>query len=164
MNSSWVYILKQDDEVVYVGQTSLKNGVHVRVSSHKKDKVFNSVSSIEVSKEEMMRLETDLIIKHMPKYNKKINTVDLYKTVPWIVNNITNNLSRQIKNAITESIQYSEGYVNGMVKVGEYEYCDKDNSLLIIKSLTEGDFAENLLSNIANELNRDLSTQETKKD
>jgi hypothetical protein len=69
LNGSFVYLLLQNNEVVYVGQT---NSVGSRVSSHSRDKEFDRVSAIPVSKEQRLALESALIRILKPKYNKTI--------------------------------------------------------------------------------------------
>ena len=62
----FVYILKQDDEIVDVGCT--KN-LHQRMPCHKK-KVHNNVEVLKhKTKDTAMYYERQLIVKHFPKYN-----------------------------------------------------------------------------------------------
>lgn len=72
----FVYKLFNQGSVVYVGQTiSLEN----RIGQHRLDKVFDKVSAVEVeSKEDMDGLESYLILKYQPDYNKNCN-LDLAK-------------------------------------------------------------------------------------
>lgn len=72
----FVYKLFNEGSVVYIGQsTNLEN----RISHHRMDKIFDNVVVVEVdSKEDMDGLESYLILKYMPKYNKACN-LDLAK-------------------------------------------------------------------------------------
>lgn len=71
LRSSYVYLLKADGVVVYVGQT---NTPHVRIVTHQREgvKVFDSweVKSVDpcFSSDE----EAELIFVHQPKYNKLV--------------------------------------------------------------------------------------------
>ena len=65
-----VYFLKQDDEIVYVGQSvNLKE----RIKSHKYDeaKEFNNHSFIECEKDKLNEVENAYILKHNPVFNIK---------------------------------------------------------------------------------------------
>jgi predicted GIY-YIG superfamily endonuclease len=62
----FVYILKQDDQIVYVGCT--KN-LHQRMRCHK-NKIHNNVEVVKYkTKYIAMYYERQLIVKHFPKYN-----------------------------------------------------------------------------------------------
>lgn len=64
----YVYVLFQENTVVYVGLTTNLNS---RINSHKSSKVFDSVDYYELSSNDQMRsLETYLIHLYNPKYNK----------------------------------------------------------------------------------------------
>ena len=62
---SGIYLLINDNEVVYVGKT--ENGLR-RIMQHN-DKIFNKYSFIEVPPEELDYYEDFYIIKYQPKYN-----------------------------------------------------------------------------------------------
>lgn len=62
---SGIYLLINDEEVVYVGQT--KNGLR-RIMQHN-NKVFNKYSFIETSLDELDYYEDIYIMKFQPKYN-----------------------------------------------------------------------------------------------
>ena len=62
-----IYLLKQDDLIVYVGKS--KN-IETRVPQHKLSlKEFTSYDIIECNEDEMYNLEISYIKKHCPKYN-----------------------------------------------------------------------------------------------
>lgn len=64
-----VYLLINNDEVVYVGQT--KNGLR-RIMQHY-DKIFNKYSFIETTLEDLDYYEDLYIMKYQPKYNNFYN-------------------------------------------------------------------------------------------
>jgi len=66
---SGVYILYQDEEVVYVGQSRF---IFNRIQTHilDRDKKFNYVEFMFFPKDRLDDLEMFLIKKHKPKYNK----------------------------------------------------------------------------------------------
>lgn len=66
---SAVYLLFDDDEVVYVGQTT--NGLR-RLLQHN-DKIFNKYAIIETSVEELEYYEDYYMMKYKPKYNNNYN-------------------------------------------------------------------------------------------
>jgi hypothetical protein len=153
MNQSYVYLLKQDDEIVYVGQTAMLDGVATRAKDHKRDKVFNSVSSIKVNQEDMLRLETQMIVEHRPIYNKKIALVDLYRTIPWIGKEVAKTVSEEVYRVVMKNIQSSKHYQDGIIKIGRYEYCDVESSSLVIDSILDSGLIETIKSNILKSLN-----------
>ena len=68
----YVYALWKDDEIIYVGKSI---NVIPRVSTHLKDKDFDSYSYIELNgKNEMDFIESRLILKLQPKLNKTLPT------------------------------------------------------------------------------------------
>ena len=65
-----VYILYKNDEIVYVGQTKQ---LLFRIGNHSKTKDFDQFSYISCeSYEEMMDIETALILELQPKYNHRV--------------------------------------------------------------------------------------------
>lgn len=62
-----IYLLKNKNEVVYVGQSV---NIHRRVEQHK-DKDFDNYDFIECEKALLNCTEEFYILKHNPKYNKK---------------------------------------------------------------------------------------------
>lgn len=68
---SFLYFLYDGDELAYVGQT--RHGVMSRIMSHKKDKVFDSISYIKrVPEEDLSDLEATFIMRYRPKYNTSL--------------------------------------------------------------------------------------------
>lgn len=66
-----VYLLYKNDEIVYVGQTTQ---LFIRINNHSKTKDFDQFSYISCkSYEEMMDIETALILELQPKYNQKLS-------------------------------------------------------------------------------------------
>jgi hypothetical protein len=63
-----VYVLKQGDEVVYVGQTVNLSG---RISSHRCTKAFDSCQWAPVPREDLNRVEAALIEHFNPRLNKQ---------------------------------------------------------------------------------------------
>lgn len=64
------FLLDDDDNVVYVGQT--KNGI-VRPLSHKRSKDFSRVFIKYTKEEELDKEENKYIVKYQPKYNNQLN-------------------------------------------------------------------------------------------
>jgi hypothetical protein len=68
-----LYYLYIDDEVVYIGQSKDVNEhtQYLRISQHRKDKVFNRYRITKIPKELDLKLcETYEILKHKPVLNK----------------------------------------------------------------------------------------------
>ena len=61
-----VYFLKQDDNIVYVGQS---RDMEKRIGQHK-NKTFNDVSFLECEPNVLYEMESNYIIQHQPMYNK----------------------------------------------------------------------------------------------
>lgn len=71
LKTFYVYALYDEDEVVYIGQTSQ---LEYRLKAHGKNKDFNKYSFITCgSYDEMIEIETNLIIELQPKYNSKVS-------------------------------------------------------------------------------------------
>ena len=67
LNNFCVYALWDNDEIVYVGQSTQ---LGQRIMAHTKDKLFDSYSFFDCkSFEEMDSIESALIIQLQPKYN-----------------------------------------------------------------------------------------------
>lgn len=75
-NNTFVYLLLNDEEVVYVGQTT--QGLK-RIEQHQKEKkkIFNNYKIISCIKKDLNELENFYILKYQPKYNKKLNSVNV---------------------------------------------------------------------------------------
>jgi len=65
-----VYLLKSQDEVVYVGMAKNISCAHNRVYCHERDKIFDFVDFIDCEPEGVEDIENNLILKYLPKYNK----------------------------------------------------------------------------------------------
>jgi len=70
----YIYHLKDEDEIVYVGQSVNKKGMMGRFSSHCVDKEFDDTSFYEVDDDKLDQTEADEIIKYTPKYNTSLPT------------------------------------------------------------------------------------------
>ena len=83
-SANYVYMLKSEGNVVYVGKT---RSIRTRLANHVSDKHFDSFSVIECAERNMGEIEVHYIKKHTPKYNKKdhclpsILTVDVERGV-----------------------------------------------------------------------------------
>jgi len=65
-----VYLLKDNDNVVYVGQTTM--GLK-RMLGHFEDKVFDTIVVKEIPEGiNLLIIEAEYIMKYLPKYNRKI--------------------------------------------------------------------------------------------
>ena len=93
-----VYLLFDDyRDVIYVGQT---RNLKTRIYQHILDgKPFSQFECIPCTEDEVTNLEAEYIIKHNPKLNTKLPTVDKYKTIT------------QARNIILEAIKGKEGQV-----------------------------------------------------
>lgn len=65
---SFIYLLWDDDEIVYVGKTI--QDIETRIRSHINKKAFDSYSYMEVNPTILSDLEMYLITSLKPKYNK----------------------------------------------------------------------------------------------
>jgi len=82
--SGFIYKLKRDGEIVYVGQSGTERGAKSRVLSHKHgeyQKVFDDYELYEVKGRKLNQVEADEIMKHKPVYNKRLPSNDTYITV-----------------------------------------------------------------------------------
>lgn len=79
MNKVYIYYLKQDDEIVYVGQT-INPGLRIQDHRYDKNKQFNNVKYMAVNEEEADYIECEEIRRHSPKYNRQGNN---HKYVPY---------------------------------------------------------------------------------
>lgn len=67
VNDACVYFLLNENEVVYIGQTTKEN----RPFAHEKDKEFTDVYFIPVKYPYNLKLEQNLLSKYTTKYNKQ---------------------------------------------------------------------------------------------
>lgn len=70
----FIYFLLDNNEVVYVGQTT--QGLS-RPFSHHRDKTFNEIRLIYCKADQLDELENKYILKYNPKYNKIINCTNI---------------------------------------------------------------------------------------
>lgn len=99
---SGIYLLINNTEVVYVGQT--KNGLK-RIMQHS-DKVFNKYSFIEAPPEELNYYEDLYIMKYQPKYNNfysyyRISIDSAYRQLKYDIKKKIN--INQFKNILIEN-------------------------------------------------------------
>lgn len=87
--TTFIYFLLKDNEVVYVGQT--KQGI-ARPFSHK-DKVFDEIKILYCEKEQLDVWENRFIQKYKPIYNKKSNYV-----VQWSLLRVRNQIRKITSN------------------------------------------------------------------
>lgn len=85
----FVYFLIQDEEVVYVGQTT--KGI-IRPISHLNDKIFNSIRIMYCETKNLGKLEHEYILKYNPLYNKTKNIYNRNNTVKFISKNYSERL------------------------------------------------------------------------
>ena len=74
-NKMYIYFLKNNNEIVYVGMTTSLYG---RITAHGYDKIFDSVEYIEVPGEDAKFIEYYFIQKYLPEYNKGTYPVNGY--------------------------------------------------------------------------------------
>jgi len=67
--SSYIYLLKNNEEVVYVGQSVSFKSLLGRIHTHRSSKVFDGFSFIKTNKEDLDAHEATTIVKYSPKYN-----------------------------------------------------------------------------------------------
>jgi len=83
-SSGFIYKLKRDGVVVYVGQSKTEEGVKYRVSSHascKPIKIFDDFECYPVEGVNLNEIETEEIIRLNPEYNKRLPSNKSYITV-----------------------------------------------------------------------------------
>ncbi len=71
----YIYILKRDGVVVYVGQSKNKKSLRGRINRHSKDKDFDSWACRETN--DLDSEEGKYIIQYLPEYNLSMPTNDL---------------------------------------------------------------------------------------
>ena len=110
----FIYFLLKDNNLVYVGKSN--NGILGRISSHIKDKDFDSAYYVASSSEELLdEYEKKYIIKYKPKYNKNV----FYRDVPVeIVDLKTLKVHKWTKNDMIENIGCSISAVNRLFSGG----------------------------------------------
>lgn len=80
----FIYTLKNNGRVVYVGQSITKKALEDRLTSHscgRESKVFDSHEYYKVDGCNLNEAEAAEIIKHTPKYNKRLPNNNTYITV-----------------------------------------------------------------------------------
>lgn len=82
-----VYFLVENNEVVYVGQST---DIASRIRKHQSDKFFNKVFYIECRKERLNEIENYFIISFNPEYNRTHNAVIAINKFRLHNNNLTN--------------------------------------------------------------------------
>lgn len=65
--SSYLYFLYQGKDIVYIGQSC---NLLDRISTHRRDKSFDSIACKEVPKRDLLKIETININYYAPMYNK----------------------------------------------------------------------------------------------
>lgn len=107
---SAVYLLINNDEVIYVGQT--QNGLK-RIMQHN-DKDFNKYAFIETPPEELNYYEDLYIMKYQPKYN------NLYNSLRISVNSCYNKLKYNIKKEMNIH-QFKEYIIKNDIKIEKFK-------------------------------------------
>ena len=72
MSIGYIYKLKNNSRIVYVGQASSDKCLSQRLRSHKHDKVFDGFDVEECELGELSLREAELILRHKPVYNKSL--------------------------------------------------------------------------------------------
>lgn len=83
-SSGFIYKLKRNGVVVYVGQSNSKKGVDFRVASHKSGedkKIFDDYEVTHISNSNLNETEAREIINENPMYNKRLPSNSAYITV-----------------------------------------------------------------------------------
>ena len=91
MKTIGIYLLKKNEEIVYVGQSI---DIDLRIKTHKKEaiKEFDSIHIIKCSRENLDSAEAFYIHYYMPKYNKKLYEIRVETNPPR-----TNNFKQKTK-------------------------------------------------------------------
>ena len=89
----FIYFLKMDGVVVYVGQSS---SLEKRLLSHKRDKEFNDFDYTECLPEDANNLEARNIVRYNPKYNWNLPKNDLYKSAHFFKSTICKSISSMV--------------------------------------------------------------------
>lgn len=131
---SFIYFLIQDGIVVYVGQT--KNGL-IRPFSHQ-NKKYNELRIILTDEEKLDLVEDEYILKYMPIYNKKVNTMYNMKTARDKIREATatevtiNDIKKVMKELNIKLDIYNE-----------HQICRIDDIKKIIEYIKENDYGCN---------------------
>ena len=84
LSSGFIYKLKKDGVVVYVGKSHSEDGIKVRLSNHANGeypKEFDDHEFYRVEGESLSEVESDEIIKYKPIYNRVLPSNKKYITV-----------------------------------------------------------------------------------
>lgn len=116
----WIYHLKKNDEVVYVGKTTYS--VKSRLADHKKEKDFDCYEFFEFDDCELERIEQEHFERYKPKYNKSI---------PARKNSFmtTFKISNELKPVIAE---YIEGVITPFMVNAQSKYYTSDDADMVI--------------------------------
>lgn len=110
-SANYVYMLKSEGNVVYVGKT---RSIRTRLANHVSDKHFDSFSVIECAERNMDEIEVHYIKKHTPKYNKKDNPE--YRKSQQ-ADNSHNDTNKELKNIVQTSAE--DKGITGVMKLNE---------------------------------------------
>lgn len=121
--TTFIYFLLQDEEVVYVGQTTKGTA---RIIAHR-DKQFNNVYIIKCTDDELDYLENEFILKYNPIYNKIPNMRAMMR-VDKVVHTINVTLKpkkrmnlRRLTNLLKE-LNITPRLVNHISYIYDWEY------------------------------------------
>lgn len=98
---SCIYFLLKNNDVVYVGQSTL--GL-IRTINHK-DIDFDNLYYIKCNKNQLNELEDEYIYKYLPKYNKKFNGT-LFKKLNSVLQDFIIENEKTIKTVIYNDVEY----------------------------------------------------------
>ena len=131
-----IYFLIQDEEVVYVGQTT--QGFS-RIQAHK-NKQFNKVNYIRCRVDELDELESKYIVKYNPLYNKVLppNYFIKFSTAVSYINKAVfdrfkkyNKFSKHKLSKICNTLNYDIINYNGELYIDPYIYYDIQEGIII---------------------------------
>lgn len=125
-----VYILKNNESVVYVGKS---DNLCDRLSTHAKDKDFNSVLIIQLQDAKSQSLcENSLILKYKPKYNSALNIKDSNMIIDFENTAVDFKLWLDSQKVFTRvSMELQEKLGCSMSAKGYVQFHDSSMSLLV---------------------------------
>ena len=116
--TSYVYLLRRKEEVVYVGQSMSFDSLLRRIQSHRSSKVFDGISFIPTDKDDLDNTEAANIMKFTPEYNCKLPSNVKYYSYTRLLNIIGDKIKMGIKSyKVGETNYYSRSSVDDLLSV-----------------------------------------------
>jgi excinuclease UvrABC nuclease subunit len=115
-SSSFVYLLKDKEDVVYVGQSASFATLMSRITSHRTSKVFDGVSFISTDRFNLNNLEAKTIVKFNPKYNENLPPNNKFRSQTALMNLIKEKIKMKVESKVTgNGIFYDNSEIEGLL-------------------------------------------------